>query len=1149
MTNEKTSAKFPLLGLLCSQFLGAFNDNAWKIMVFTLATRPLLSQSSSDFELSSQTLATLSMLVFLLPMMFFSIPAGILADRFSKRTVLIATKLLEVLIMGGAAAVLYFAPLQIGLPFALLGMMGLQSAFFSPAKYGILPEILPEGKLSKGNGLLEMWTMIAIIAGTGMGPIMLAADQFGSKPQFTWIGAGLLCILSLVGFAASFAVPKVKTHSDPTASSIKALFQAVASIRKDRVLIIAFLGSLIYWTVLSLLGQNVLVYAKSLALGLEKGEIWQGIPPAAFGLGISLGALVAARYSPNHVEIGLIPLGAIFFSISSLTLGILQPGMAGTIFILIFMGISAGMLIVPLHTLIQSRAPNDQRGSIIALGNILDITGMLAGSLTAVGMSMLGLGIGQMLVLSAFIVILATILAIQTLPGALVRLFFIILTRTSYRLKVKGLENVPPTGPFVVIANHISVIDAMFVMASLDRPVHFLMNEDYYNRRLLNPIARLLEAIPVSSKSNPKSLVESMRLAGEYLDRGEVVCIFPEGQVSHTGVLLPFQKGIEKILKGRDCPIVPLYIDGVWGSIFSFKGGKFFTKWPEYRPYSLRVTYGAPVPATTPVHKLRETIQELEYQAWMSRADKQKPVTHTFIQNARNKPWKLALCDQHTKKISRLKTLTAAIMFGRLLKDTWNDQDNIAIMLPTGIPAVLCNLAASLSGKPVVNLNYTAGLDALSSAIRQSGVRCVITSLTFLEKYPIKLPEGIRLIYLEDIKPKMTSFLKFTSLLMALFFDERSIEKACGAKNEISVKDILSIIFTSGSTGEPKGVVLSHFNLHSNIDGVAQVIPGAAKSHRLMHSLPLFHSFGYMMMWLGLNHQQGLILHSNPMDFAAIGDLVYKFKATMMMTTPTFLRGYMKRVAPGQLGSLKCLITGAEKLQETLADDFELHFGIRPIEGYGTTECSPVIATSTLNVRERGICQVGTLPGYVGKPLPGVLVRVVDPDTLEERSFGEQGLLLVKGPNVMQGYYKREDLTKTVLQNGWYFTGDIAQLDPEGFIKITDRLSRFSKIGGEMVSHSSVEDHLHKAAGHHDKQAFVVTSIPDEQKGEKLVVIHTLKTEMIPPILKELGNQAISHLCIPKADHFIRVDALPLLGTGKLDLAAIKLIAKQIEIS
>lgn len=1136
--------RFRLFGLLTSQFLGAFNDNAWKMMVFTLATRPLLAGPDSNFELSSQTTATLSLLVFLLPMMLFSIPAGALADRFSKRNLMIATKFLEVAIMGAAAWVLFMAPLNLYVPFFLLGMMGLQSAFFGPAKYGILPEILPTEKLSKGNSLLEIWTMVAIIAGTGLGPILLAADHFGTRPDLTWIGALYLLGCSLIGLVASFAVPHVKSIGQTNKNPFRVMLQAWSAIKGNNALFLAFIGSVLYWFVISLLGQNVLVYAKGLALELEKGEIWQGIPPAAYGLGIALGALIAARFSSNRVELGLIPLGAIGFSLSSLLLGLLQPVMGGTIFILLLMGFSSGMLVVPLHTLIQALSPPQQRGAIIALGNCIDIGGMIAGSLAAVGMSLLGIGIGQMLILSALIVLLATVWAIKTLPAALVRFLFILLTRTVYRLKVRGFENVPKEGPYVVVSNHISCVDALFIMASLDRPVHFIMNEHYYKTWWLNPLARLMETIPVASSSNPRLLVEGIRRAGDYLDKGEIVCIFPEGQVTHTGMLLPFQRGVEMILRGRDCPVVPLYIDGVWGSIFSYKGGKFFKKWPQLIRYSLTVNYGKPLPAKTSVDQMRRTVQELENEAWMARRDYQKPLTHTFIHNVRSRPWAQALIDQN-RRMSRLKTLTGAIALGRVLRESWHDQEVVALLLPPTIPAVLCNFAAALSGRPVVNLNFTTGQNALASTIRQSKISTVITSRAFMEKNPVPLPDGVSTLYLEDIASLINSRLKWSSLLMALFYEPEEIEKACGAKQPVTVDDTLSIIFTSGSTGEPKGVVLTHFNLQSNVDGVGQIVPGVPKSHRLMHSLPLFHSFGYMMMWLGLNHKHAMILHPNPMDFAVIGELVWKYQATLMMTTPTFLRGYMKRVLPGQFGTLKCVLTGAEKLPTTLAQNFELQFGLRPIEGYGATECSPVIATSTLNVREQGIYQLGTLPGHVGKPLPGVLVRVVDPESQAPLPCGQPGLLLVKGPNVMKGYLNRPDLTEKVIHDGWYITGDIAELDPEGFIKITDRLSRFSKIGGEMVPHIRVEEYLHQAAEELENQVFAVTALPDPQKGERLAVLHTLDQNQIADIIKELTKLGVPNLYIPKPDHFIPVKELPLLGTGKIDLKAIKAIAEE----
>lgn len=1133
-----------LIGLLIAQFFGAFNDNAWKLMVFTLATRALsFNQDPADAELSSQFQATLSLLVFLVPMMLFSVPAGSLADRFSKRSVIIWTKALEVLIMAGAAVTLYFAPLQIVIPYILLAGMGLQSGLFSPAKYGILPEVVPASGLAKSNGLVEMWTMIAIIAGTGLGPVLLAADKSGSRPEYTWLAALWLLILSVIGFFASFSVPKVPAFG--SGNSIKdSMRRAWGLIRRDQALGLAIMGSVFYWYITSLIGQNVLVYAKSLVIELERGEIWQGIPPASYGIGIALGALFAGRFSSERVELGLIPVGAVLFSITSLLLGIIQPDMVGTVIILILAGISSGMVIVPLHAIIQQRAPEKRRGAIIACGNLLDIAGMILGSFTAMGMALLGWNMKLMLVWSAIIVIAASLWAIKTLPRALVRFCFVLLTRTIYTLRVRGIEHIPKEGPAVLVSNHISLVDALFVMSSVDRPVHFIMSEYYFNRWWLRPLVKLLGCLPVATTSSPRLLVESLRNAGKYLDQGEILCIFPEGQISHTGMLQPFHRGIEVILRGRDCPVIPLYLDGVWGSVFSYKGGSFVFKIPRNFTIQTTATFGEPMPASSSVVEIRGAIKDLENKAWESRKEDQKPMPLRFIWEARKRPFKLAAVDGITGKVSRIKLLGGAVALARSMKNKWADEPFIGLMLPTSVGAVLANLAASIAGKGVVNINFTSGRDGVASCVRQSGMKQVITTRRLLTKIENPLPKDVECLYLEDLMLALTPWQKWAALWMAFFADPYNLQRTCGMKHEFSPDDPLSIIFTSGSTGEPKGVVLSHFNISSNVEAVGQVIPTVLKNHRLMNALPLFHSFGTMMMWLGLTHGHPLILQPNPLDFGAVGELVWKHKATLMMTTPTFLRAYMKRVSPGQFGTLKAILTGAEKLHEQTAFQFEKQFGIRPIEGYGATECSPAIATCTMTVRDQGVCQIGAIPGSVGQPLPGVVVKVVDPDTYEPLPTGVAGLLLVKGPNVMRGYLHRDDLTEKVIKDGWYVTGDIAHLDEEGFIIITDRLSRFSKIGGEMVPHGRIEEALHEAAKTQDL-LFAVTAVPDLDKGERLAVLHTYPEDRIAGLLKQLSELGMPNLYLPRLDHFLRVEQLPLLGTGKLDLHGARKIAKE----
>jgi acyl-[acyl-carrier-protein]-phospholipid O-acyltransferase/long-chain-fatty-acid--[acyl-carrier-protein] ligase len=1142
--NEKVQ-KRSLLGLLITQFFGAFNDNAWKVMVFTLATRPLQSSlSDTSFETSSQLMATLSLVIFLIPMMLFSLPAGALADQISKRCVIISAKILEVLIMASCAFSLYLAPTNLMLPFFLLGLMGAQSALFGPAKYGIMPEILPKENLSKGNGILEMWTMIAIIAGTGFGPVLLAADSGGQKTELSWLGPLWLTLLSFIGLIGAFLVSKVPVARTKRQTLSASLKDAWSTVKADQTLWFAVMGSMIYWSMTSLLGQNILVYAKALFRDISNGELLQGIPPASFGCGIAFGAFISGRLSKTRIEYGLIPFGSIGFAISSLVFGIIQPEMIGTVLLMVLMGASSGLLIVPLHAIVQTRSPNEERGSIIALGNFLDVAGMIAGSLIAGGMAFLGCGLKTMLITSALLAVLTTLWAIRLLPKALVRLLFILLTRSLYKLKIVNFDNVPKTGPILLVANHVSMIDALFVMASMDRPVRFVMNEFYYNTWYIHPLAKLMGAIPVSNTASIKVMLQGLRGAGVALDNGEIVCIFPEGQVTHTGKILPFRRGIEIIMRGRDCPIVPVYLDNVWGSIFSFDKGKFVKKWPEQFPFSLTITFGKYLPATTTVSKLRRMLQEMECEAWEQRRDDQLPIHHQLIRNIRCNPRRLMLADKD-RKLKSFQAFSAAISLAARLKPVLIDQSKIGILLPTSIAGTVVNLAMTISGRVSVNLNYTVGLESFTSSISQAELKTIITSRLFVEKIALVLPCNMHVIYVEDLFKELTFLDKFKALGLIWLAPISVMEKYCGARNSISVNDPLTIIFTSGSTGEPKGVVLSHFNLSSNVDAVYQVIPYLGKSKNLLASLPLFHSFGYMLMWLGFNHKIGLVTHSNPLEFKMIGELVKKFGVKFMVSTPTFLRGYIKQIAPDQFGSLKCIITGAEKLPNLIAENFELTFGVRPIEGYGATECSPVIATSTQDIREPGIYQIGHVQGTVGQTVPGVIAKIVDPISFDELEEDVEGLLLVKGPNVMEGYLNRSDLTSEVLQNGWYNTGDIALIDQNGFIKITGRMRRIAKIAGEMVPHGRVEEALHEAANS-DDLVFAVTAIPDEKKGEKLVVLHTFDVTKLAGIIKKLAERGLSNLYIPSLDHFIKIDQLPILGSGKLDLQAIKKLALEL---
>jgi acyl-[acyl-carrier-protein]-phospholipid O-acyltransferase/long-chain-fatty-acid--[acyl-carrier-protein] ligase len=416
----------------------------------------------------------------------------------------------------------------------------------------------------------------------------------------------------------------------------------------------------------------------------------------------------------------------------------------------------------------------------------------------------------------------------------------------------------------------------------------------------------------------------------------------------------------------------------------------------------------------------------------------------------------------------------------------------------------------------------------------------VLTSQAFLDRVKVKIP--CRTLLLEAIAAQPRTGEKMTALALAWFMPAGPLERAVGREKPGSLDDLATIIFSSGSTGEPKGVMLTHYNVASNAEQLGQLLDFGPQD-RFLGILPFFHSFGFTATLtapavMGI----GVAFHPNPLDAKPIGELVRRYSLTYIMATPTFLQIYLRSCDPSDFGGLRSVMASAEKLPDWLANAFEEKFGLRPMEGYGCTECSPVVTCSTHDFRDTGFRQAGSRRGSIGHPLPGVSVRIVDPDTRAPVPLGQSGLLLVRGPNVMRGYLDQPEKTAEVLHDGWYSTGDIAALDENGLLQITDRLSRFSKIGGEMVPHVKVEDKLHEALGT-TEIAFAVCGVPDTKKGERLVVLHTLPEDRLQELLKKLPQLGLPNLWVPRPSQFFHVDKLPLLATGKRDLRSIRELA------
>ncbi len=1139
--DELQAEKRSLLGLKLAQFCGAFNDNAWKMLVILLAGRVAASRGAGADEVAAQSDAMAALVAFTLPLFLFSLPAGSLVDRFAKRTTLIATKACELALMAiGAVLLARLGSADAGATASLvvLGAMGAQTAFFSPAKYGVLPEIVPHRRLSAANGALEAFTFAAIIAGSALGP-KLVADWTGAP----WQAAAILAAIAFVGLVAVLRVKP--TGAPPIASAPASLREVIGLLRADRTLLLALIGGAWFWTIASLLGQDLLVWSRT-HLMLAEGRT--GVPLGAFGIGMGIGSVLAGRVSGDKVELGLIPLGAVFLGACTLALGVVAPMLAGTLMFLLLLGIASGLVIVPIDALTQWRAPAERRGAVIAFGNVLAFFGVLLGSLIGFGLSRVDVSARGILIAAAAITLAGTAWAVWLLPQALFRLLIFLATHTLYRLRVLGREHVPSEGGVLLAPNHVSFADGLFLIAALDRPVRFVVDQDQFQRRWLKPFLKLLDVIPVSANAEPRALLHALRTAGEALDRGEIVCIFPEGQITRTGQLQPFRRGLERIAKGRDAVIVPVHLDRVWGSVFSYSGGRFVWKAPERLPYPVTVSFGPPRPPDTALAEIRAAVVALEEEAWRVRGAERGPLHRAFVRAARRRPFRVQFVEENRPPVSRFRVLAGAVALARKLRPTLDragSNRNVGILLPPSTAGALANLAVTLSGRVAVNLNFTVGPSALESAVRQSALAFVITSRPFLEQVKVALPASVTVIDIAEVLGSIGGRDRFVAGLLAALAPSRWLERACGATKRATPSDVAAILFSSGSSAEPKGVMLAHSNLDSNVAAVAQVFR-VRKDDRVLGILPLFHSFGYLSLWFSLHSGAALVFHPNPLDAAAVGRLVLRFRVTMLLATPTFLALYLRRCTSDQFGSLRIVMAGAERLTDALADAFEEQFGIRPYEGYGATECSPVIAAGVPSFRAPGFFQPGRKAGFIGPALPGVRVAVVDPETFAPREPGEEGLLIVRGPNVMQGYLGREDLTRAALKDGWYVTGDLGIVDADGWVRVTDRLSRFSKIGGEMVPHGKVEDALNAAAAARGRTGgpwFVVTAVPDEKKGERLAVLSRVPREEIGAILDQLAGSGLPNLFLPRADAFVPVDAFPMLGTGKLDLRAVRTIA------
>jgi acyl-[acyl-carrier-protein]-phospholipid O-acyltransferase/long-chain-fatty-acid--[acyl-carrier-protein] ligase len=1138
--------------LIIAQFSTAIIDNLFRWFVVNLG----------QTVLNDTQVLTFGGLCFVVPFILLTPLAGSLSDRFPKKRVVVGCKLGELgILIFGLVMIWFQQPIAL---FVAVALFGAVNALFTPAKFGSIPELAGNKNLGMGNAAMGLVTIGGTALGTVGGYALFAAakmslDTQPSPSQMTAVAVPMIAVV-VVGLMAATRIRRMDAAAPTAPLKFNPITDTVPALRvlaSDRVLLRTALGIAFFWALAGLAQLAIDIYGEDL---LQLSITSTGGLMVVLVLGVGTGSVLAGILCRDKIQLGLVPMAALGIATGSLIMFL-----AGTFAEhsaspaswtwaacvgLLILGMSAGFFDVPLEAYLQEQSKPEIRGTVLAAANFLVFTGMAlsCGLFYLLTDDTYGLGwtAESLFLLGGLGTIPIVIYSFFALPSATLRLGNWLLSHTLYKVKVDGIENIPKEGGALIISNHVSWMDGCILTAISPRPVRFMIHSPYTQGLFMSFLAKQAGFIAVNATGGPKQLVRALAVAREALDNGEVVCIFPEGALSRTGQLQPFQRGALKVLKGTTVPIIPVYLAGLWGSIFSYHGGKFFWKFPKRCPYPVTIRIGKPVdePPKNPAF-LRKAVERVGGEAMSDHHADDAFFLPRFVKTCKKAKFRKKVVDTTGKELSGGKLLAGVIAMSRAFsRQPFANADTVGVLLPPTVACSVVNAALAFRGQTSVNLNYTLSQEGIDICVAKGKLTHVLTSRAFLEKKPYTMPEGTEFVYLEDLRDDVSGADKAIGAFHAFITPSAILSRLLGFSKR-QPDEVLTIVFTSGSTGQPKGVMLSYANVASQIIAIDQLFH-LTKNDCVLGVLPTFHSYGLSdAMWMPLCSPPALAMHTNPLDAKTIGTFSEEQKVSIIFATPTFLRTYMKRCTPKQFESVDLVVVGAEKMPPELAEKFAEKFGVLPTEGYGTTELSPFTAVNVPDHRCQAIEQKGTKMGTVGRVMPGSIAKTVDPESLDEVDNGKEGLLMIKGPNVMLGYLDEPEKTAEVVIDGWYDTGDLAVIDEEGFIEITGRKSRFSKIGGEMVPHIRVEQAIERvvadAMGEDEEsdevtQAVAVASVPDARKGERLVVLHRRIPISPEDVLTGLAPENLPNLWLPSADAFFEVDEIPMLGSGKLDL-------------
>lgn len=1114
------------LPLFVTQFLGAFHDNVFKNAFVVM----LLFDPATHIE-DPKLYTTLAGGIFILPFVLFSALSGQFADKYSKEHLTRAIKIIEIgIAVLGAVALLNHSVL---LSFLTLFALGTHSAFFSPAKYAMLPDHLKPQELIGGNALINTGTFLAILLGTITGTLLITLEQ-GEM-----IISAVLIASALSGYCSARWIPVNPARAPQNTLNLNPLSETFAVLKYvfslNQRIIRCIMGIAWFWFLGMMFMAQLPNYTHEV---LRADEHVLSFFLVLFSVGIAGGGLINNRLLKGRIEGLYVPLAMLgitlfsfdlyiagssatpVFALQGLTGFLSQPHNWRIIADILMIAVCGGLFVVPLNAIVQHLAPEDRRARILAGSAILDAVMMVMSSIISALLFKLGFSITQLFLAFALANLFVAVYICFILPDFLFKSLLQVLFKFLYKVEVRGLENVEKAGPrAVIVGNHVSLLDPPLLAAFLPGKPMFAINKFVAEWWWVRPFLRLVDNFPLDPAS-PFSLKRLMHKVQE--DRH--VVIFPEGRLTDTGALMKVYDGPGMIADKTDAMILPVRLDGVQHTPFARLKGKVPLKnFPkititilEPRKFTLDPALKGRARRAAASQKLYTLMEEMMFLT----GDREQTLFQALLKARHVNGDHAIIIEDIAHKPMKFKTLvSSSLLLGGVLADITTQAENVGLLVPNSTGAIVSFFALQAFGRVPAMLNYSSGPQSISSACKTASIKTVLTSRRFIETGRLEplietLSAHVKIVYLEDLKKQITS----VQVLRARLSSPARLHK----RLNIRPSDPAVVLFTSGSEGMPKGVVLSHINIMSNIVQLSSRADFNQQDH-VFNCLPIFHSFGLTAGTL-LPILSGIrtFLYPSPLHYRIIPEMVYNTNATILFGTDTFLQGYARKANPYDFYRMRYIFAGAEKVRDETRTLYREKFSVQILEGYGATETAPVIAVNSAMHRK---------DGTVGRFLSGLETKLEPVEGIPDG-----GRLFVRGPNVMLGYYMPDNPGVLIPpEGGWHDTGDIVSVDAEGYVKILGRAKRFAKIAGEMVSLGQVET---MAQAMWPDSQHAVISQPDARKGEQLLLFTTDKNATREALSRYAAETGFSPLSIPA--QIIILDKIPLLGTGKTDYNALK---------